>query len=222
MILKSIENVTALVPFIPDLLMEESHSIGNAFRMLSALLGTLVSTLLLGVSSQGWASDTNIYLGVTALNTTMGFYIIFNMRDIINSPEFIERRKESNSESKKKRCMFVTKQACKIVATEPYIPFAIIGGICTLTVLNLGNNTTVVAINDNFKASHNPNWESEAKQFYFWLKIVTCFAAFPPIIIFAALSRFFMLTKLLFVSISLIIISGALLVHYLDKTDWRF
>ena len=51
MIFKSLENVTALVPFIPDLLMEESHSIGNAFRMLSALLGTLVSTLLLGVSS---------------------------------------------------------------------------------------------------------------------------------------------------------------------------
>ena len=51
MILKSIENITALVPFIPDLLMEESHSIGNAFRILSALLGTLVSTLLLGISS---------------------------------------------------------------------------------------------------------------------------------------------------------------------------
>tara|TARA_B110000285_G_C15066934_1_gene585674 strand:+ start:1072 stop:1431 length:360 start_codon:yes stop_codon:yes gene_type:complete len=31
-----------------------------------------------------------------------------------------------------------------------------------------------------------------------------------------------MLTKLLFVSISLIIISGAFLVHFLDKTDWRF
>jgi uncharacterized membrane protein len=85
MILKSIENVTALVPFIPDLLMEESHSIGNAFRILAALLGTLVSTLLLGISSMGWASDTNIYLVVTALNTLMGFYIIFHMKDIINS-----------------------------------------------------------------------------------------------------------------------------------------
>ena len=85
MVLKSIENVTALVPFIPDLLMEESHSIGNAFRILAALLGTLFSTLLLGISSKGWISDTNIYLVVTALNTLMGFYIIFHMKDIINS-----------------------------------------------------------------------------------------------------------------------------------------
>lgn len=110
----------------------------------------------------------------------------------------------------------------KIVKTEPYIPFAIICGICTLTVINLGNNTTVVLINDNFKALHNPNWEQDAKYFYFWLKIVTVFAAFPPIIIFATLSRFFKLTKLLFISVSLILISGCFLVAFLDKTDYRF
>lgn len=222
MIFKSLENVTALVPFIPDLLQEESHSIGNAYRMLSALFGTLVSTLLLGISSQNWVSDTNIYLAVTASNTMIGFYIIFNMKDIINSQEFKARRKSSNSESKRKRCLFVTKQAWHIVKTEPYIPFSIVGGICTLTVLNLGNNTTVVAINDAFKAQHNPNWEQDAKYFYFWLKIVTVLAAFPPILLFAALSRFFLLTKLLLVSISLIVVSGGFLVHYLDKTDYRF
>jgi len=108
------------------------------------------------------------------------------------------------------------------VKTEPFIVFAIIGGVCTLTVLNVGNNTSVIAINDNFKAQHNPNWESDAKAFYFWLKIMTVLCAFPPIIIFAALTRFFLLTHLLFVSISGVIISGAFLVINLDKTDWRF
>jgi hypothetical protein len=108
------------------------------------------------------------------------------------------------------------------VKTEPFIVFAIVGGICTLTVLNVGNNTTVVAINDSFKAQHNPNWEQDAKAFYFWLKTITVLVAFPPIIVFAALTRFFKLTTLLFVSISLVIISGGFLVWNLDKTDYRF
>jgi MFS family permease len=45
-------NVTAMLPFIPDLLMEESHALANAFRVISALFGSLAATMIVGISSK--------------------------------------------------------------------------------------------------------------------------------------------------------------------------
>ena len=86
---------------MPDLLMEESHPLGNAFRLMFALVGYLISTLLVGVSSQKWISDKNLYFVITGIQSFVAFFIIFFMKDVINSEEFKLRRKVTNSESKK-------------------------------------------------------------------------------------------------------------------------
>ena len=51
------EAVTAYVPFIPDLLMEESHGLANAFKMVSGQLGALLASGMLGFSSLNIMSD---------------------------------------------------------------------------------------------------------------------------------------------------------------------
>tara|TARA_B110000285_G_C14974411_1_gene538222 strand:- start:407 stop:862 length:456 start_codon:yes stop_codon:yes gene_type:complete len=144
------------------------------------------------------------------------------MKDVINSKEFKERRKATNTDSKKVRCKFVCKQTWTVVKTEPYISFGIIGITLTLLLLNIGSNFTMIAINDAFKNESKTEWEHDAKAFYFWLKILSTLVSFPSAIFFAYLTKYFALPNLLFVSITLTLISGAFFVMNLTKADNKF
>jgi predicted MFS family arabinose efflux permease len=82
----------------------------------------------------------------------------------------------------------------------------------------------MIAVNDAFKKENDSNldWESEAKAYFFWLKIISTLVAFPTTTFFAALTKYFPLPRLLFVSISLTVISGAFFVVFLNKADHKF
>ena len=94
-------NITAMLPFIPDLLMEESHAMANAFRVISAILGSFLATILVGISAKDWITDENLYFSITAFQAFISIIIIFFMKDVINSDEFKARRKLTNTDSKK-------------------------------------------------------------------------------------------------------------------------
>lgn len=86
------EAITAYVPFIPDLLMEESHGLANAFKMISAQVGALFASGMLGLSSTKILSDKALLFIVFGINTFAAFVILFAMKDVINSKDFLQRR----------------------------------------------------------------------------------------------------------------------------------
>ena len=190
------ENITAGVPFVPDLLHEESHGMANAVKAMCIAVADVCSTSLLGLSSFKFFDDIYIFFFVLILNSSVAILIIFGMKDVILEKD--ENRRDSTS--KLQRAGIVCNQAAYLLKTEPYFIFAIIGGMYTITTSALGNNSTIIAIADAFKLQGSSDWESDSKWYFFKLKLTQSFLILPFMALYGHLSKKYVVTHLLFVS----------------------
>ena len=84
-ILSVFENITAGVPFVPDLILEESHGMAKAMYVMCIAIADLFSTSLLGLSSFRLFDDIYIFYFVLILNSCVAVLIIYGMKDVIKS-----------------------------------------------------------------------------------------------------------------------------------------
>ena len=106
--LGAFEAITGAIPFVPDLIMEESHGVANAMKISCLGLADVFSTSLLGLSGLKLFDDVYIFYFVLVMNTSVAVTIIVGMKDVIKTKEFDQRRKQTNSsDSKIKRAKVV-------------------------------------------------------------------------------------------------------------------
>ena len=164
------ENITAAVPFIPDLLKEESHGVANSIKVMMIALADFCGTLMLGLSSFKLFEDIYIFYFVLVLNIFVAVLIIFGMKDVILEKES-ENRRSINYTPKMTRAKSICSQACFLLKTEPYFIFAILGGMYSIVTTAIGVNNTIIAIGDALRLQGNENWEAESKWFFCKLKL---------------------------------------------------
>lgn len=127
--------VTNTCPYVPDLIMENSHGIANTLKILVIDLANVSASGLLSLN--GSFPDTfnskNIYLGIAFACFLSGFYVIFYLKDVIKSAQFKERRLtiSRNSGKPNNKCnqfCFALKQAIGLLFRELYILIGILAG----------------------------------------------------------------------------------------------
>lgn len=79
--------VTNTCPYIPDLIMENSHGIANTLKVLIVDLANVSASGLLSLNGSypNTFTSTNIYCGIAFLCFLSGFYVIFFLKDVITS-----------------------------------------------------------------------------------------------------------------------------------------
>ena len=92
-------NITSTLPFIPDLIKEESHPFALFITKVMATIGKLLSTGMLWLNSNYsnvFSSDV-IYFTIAITSFLFFIWIIIGMKDVIKEKEFDLRRERSNS-----------------------------------------------------------------------------------------------------------------------------
>lgn len=127
--------VTNTCPYVPDLIMENSHGIANTLKILVVDVANVASSGLLSLN--GSYSDVftsfRIYLGIAVFCSLSGLYVIFNLKDVIKGDDFKERRLTISRASKKpdtkfNQFWFILKEAIVLLRKEPYIIIGILAG----------------------------------------------------------------------------------------------
>ena len=121
------------IPFVPDLIDEESHALANTMILMFGSLGQLAGNGLITVMNIEHynINYTHVYYFIGALNILVGILTSIFIKDVIRSIDFILERltdRKGNSIGK------VLGETAKLISNEPYITFSIIGSALTFMV----------------------------------------------------------------------------------------
>jgi len=132
-------------PFVADLILKESHGIGNMLRSNSINLSSLSAYALLmaNASYPDLFSNDFIYLCLTSMMLLVTILVIVGMKDIVKEQLKTERVTSG----------YVFKQSYNLIKTEPIILLGITGSVIQLCTKIIGNNTTTLAIQYYFSHS---------------------------------------------------------------------
>jgi hypothetical protein len=124
-------------PFIPDLIEEESHGMGNMLRTNTLGLANIScqGLLLLNATNYALFNSECIYFGLSLLLLTACVLLSVGMKDVVK-----ENRTQSSEEAVTAR--FVVKQAWNLLWSEPLIALGIFGSTIQLNMRVIGGSTT--------------------------------------------------------------------------------
>ena len=99
------------MPFIPDLIMEQSQPLAVFFNVFSLAAGKAVTSELLTIVSNKklGVKATMIYMMVSVLAALYTVYAFFGMKDVVQSQEFKLRRSATRTEKSSARGIYVLK-----------------------------------------------------------------------------------------------------------------
>lgn len=117
------------LPFVPDLIKEESQALALYFMTTGGNIGRLCVSGLTAVLSRHLSALNAVLYSYVTISFGYIILVAFGMKDVVNEKEFSQRRERSGSTNGKARAWFVLKQGLKVIWQEPQIFYAVIGAI---------------------------------------------------------------------------------------------
>jgi len=130
-------------PFVPDLIHEESHGMGNMLRSNMINLASLSAygLLLLNATNIPMFDSSVIYSACAIFLLLTTFMVRVGMKDVIKDSGGM-----TESVSEKVTAKYVIKQAFSLIATEPMILFGTMGSVIQILTKFVGGTTTTLAL----------------------------------------------------------------------------